>query len=143
MSTQVESIRYSTTLVATICGECGIPFGLPKSFHDARYKDGQLFYCPNGHHINWTETEAIRLQAKLDQVQADRDWWSRVATERRHSIEAEKKRHAATKGQLTKTRKRAVAGLCPCCSRSFVDVRRHMANRHPAEAVRGLGDGSS
>jgi hypothetical protein len=30
-----------------------------------------------------------------------------------------------------KARKRAAAALCPCCNRSFVQLRRHLASQHP------------
>ena len=39
-------------------------------------------------------------------------------------------RHAA-KGQISKLKKRASAGVCPCCNRSFQNLRRHMGNKHP------------
>lgn len=37
----------------------------------------------------------------------------------------------AQKGQVTKLRKRAKAGVCPCCNRTFVGLQRHMAQKHP------------
>jgi len=39
---------------------------------------------------------------------------------------------SATKGQLTKARKRADRGVCQHCHRSFVDVARHVATKHPS-----------
>ena len=45
--------------------------------------------------------------------------------------DAEQRAHSATKGQLTRARKRAANGVCPCCHRSFENVARHVAKQHP------------
>lgn len=37
----------------------------------------------------------------------------------------------ATKGRLTKTKKRIANGVCPCCNRHFVNLERHMTGKHP------------
>jgi hypothetical protein len=31
-------------------------------------------------------------------------------------------------------KKRAVAGVCPCCNRHFRELERHMASKHPKYA---------
>lgn len=127
------SITYSATLVSVECGNCGIPFGLPTNLRDARYADGGGFYCPNGHRISWSETEADRLRKKLDEAEltATRRLASidRLKAERDH----EKARVNGYKGQLAKTKKRAAKGVCPVvgCKRHFVDVERHIAAKHP------------
>jgi DNA repair exonuclease SbcCD ATPase subunit len=59
-------------------------------------------------------------QELRQRAQAERDL--REDTERRLS---------AQKAQTTKARKRAAAALCPCCNRSFVQLRRHMETKHP------------
>ena len=37
-------------------------------------------------------------------------------------------------GQLTKAKKRAEAGMCPHCKRTFQKVQRHIANKHTEAA---------
>jgi hypothetical protein len=40
----------------------------------------------------------------------------------------------AQRGQTTKARnqlERVGNGVCPCCTRSFTNLRRHMATKHP------------
>ena len=49
---------------------------------------------------------------------------------------AEERSHSATKGHLTRAKKRHRAGLCPCCNRQFQDLVRHMASKHPEEAAK-------
>jgi hypothetical protein len=42
--------------------------------------------------------------------------------------------HAATKGHVTRKKRqleRVASGVCPCCNRSFVNLRRHMKTQHP------------
>lgn len=39
--------------------------------------------------------------------------------------------HAAARGQVTRLKRRAANGVCPCCTRTFADLKRHMANQHP------------
>jgi hypothetical protein len=34
-------------------------------------------------------------------------------------------------GQVTKLRKKAADGLCPCCDRHFADLQMHLASKHP------------
>lgn len=125
------TIIRETILTAHECGECGITWAMPKQFIESRRKDGKTFYCPNGHKRVYRETEAQKLEKKLAAAQGN----YRAAVDRaeraREQTEAERRRHAATKGQLTKTKKRVAGGVCPCCNRSFVDLGRHMAGQHP------------
>ncbi len=32
---------------------------------------------------------------------------------------------------MTKVKKRAANGVCPCCNRTFSDLARHMKAKHP------------
>lgn len=61
-----------------------------------------------------------------------------IRTEQRR-LESERRAHAATKGQLTKTKKRIANGVCPCCNRSFANLERHMAGQHPDYPQPGEG----
>lgn len=118
------TIRNDTTLVLQDCITCGVQFGVTAQFDRRRLADKQSFYCPNGHAQAYVESEAARLRKQLEQARAR-------ATSTADQLEAERKAHAATKGQLTKTRKRVAGGVCPCCNRSFVNLGRHMAGQHP------------
>ena len=108
------------------CASCGCVFAINTDYEARRRRDGRNFYCPNGHVNAWTEDEADR-QAKraalLAQQLASRD----------EDLRAARVAHAATKGQLTKVRKRAERGVCLHCQRSFVNVARHVADCHPEQ----------
>lgn len=133
MSTYVLNVRQ--TLEVQDCVECGMQFGVPSDYDQRRRNDRATFYCPAGHPQQYTgPTEAQKLRKQAEQLER------RLANEQEYARslyaekEAEKRAHATTKGQLTKTRKRAVNGVCPCCSRSFANVARHVKHVHP-EAV--------
>lgn len=114
----------SEVLVAHRCGECGVWFGLTEFMLDKRRKDGKSFYCPNGHSRAFRETEAMRLQRQLDDERQRR----RAAQDLLH---AEERSHTATRGHLTRQKKRAANGVCPCCNRTFKQLAAHMKNKHP------------
>lgn len=109
-----------------ICGVCGVAFAMPLSLHnDAQRDHGRQFWCPNGHQLHFTGlTPEQRLRQRLANVEEDRNWERARANDLQRSL-------SATKGQLTKTRKRIANGVCPCCHRTFTNVSRHMSTRHP------------
>lgn len=114
-----------------ICPNCGICFGIPAHWEAARREDKKTFYCPNGHAQSFTESTADKLRRERDRLAqqiAQRD--DEIARQRRYREEAER-RHIAAKGQITKLKKRAANGVCPCCTRSFVNLQQHMATKHP------------
>lgn len=145
ITTRIGSFFYSagidTRFLVTDCASCGVVFAIAENLYDRRRADKGTFYCPNGHTMTFGESDADRERKRADLLErrlANRNEDIRSAYA---DLTITKRRLAASKGQLTKVKKRAVAGLCPCCSRSFVDVRRHMANKHPGDALSGLGDG--
>lgn len=119
-------------MVTDDCCICGVIFAMPTSLQTERLRDGGTFYCPNGHAQHYVETKEQQLEQELqqakDRLDAERGW-TRKLTE---DLGSEQRRHAATKGQLTKTRNRIHAGVCPDCHRHFENVERHMASKHPA-----------
>jgi hypothetical protein len=125
-------MQRTLDLVVIQCGECGMEFGVPNHWHTNKLNSHEAFWCPNGHCRAFTgksEAEKLRDQltaerAKLDQAKAEANW------ERRERAAAER-REAAAKGQVTKLRKKAADGLCPCCDRHFADLQMHLASKHP------------
>lgn len=128
----------STVNVATLvqlesvsCFSCGVIFGLPGEFYRDRLRDGKFWHCPNGHSQHFTETTEMRLKKEKEALERRMASVREDARSAWAETELERRRHAATKGQLTKTRKRVVAGVCPCCNRTFQQLSRHMASKHP------------
>jgi hypothetical protein len=129
----------AVTLDAHTCGKCGIVFGMPSDYAARRANDHETFYCPNGHpraFIGKTEAEKLRdqLAAKDREIAAAK---SRAETERTWRVDAEKETAKvtrslrATKAVVTRTKKKIVAGRCPCCTTKFKDLAVHMRTEHP------------
>ena len=124
------TISFTDTLVVMTCW-CGINHAVPEDLRDyqrRQHDDGReviSIYCPLGHtHVPAGKSEAQKLRERLER---ERDHSARVAAAR-DQAEASAR---AYKGAATRARKRAAAAVCPCCKRSFVQLRRHMAAKHP------------
>lgn len=119
------TLTDTVVFVTEECCNCGIPFAITQDLKDRRLKDHKSFYCPNGHSQHYTgKTEEQKLREQLERAN------QRVAS-RDEDLRVERASHAATKGQLTKAKKRAAHGVCPCCKRTFANVARHVAGQHP------------
>ena len=113
------------------CADCSVRFAVTKDFETRRRTDKKSFYCPNGHSLSWSENEADVLRRERDRLAqriAERDDDVRREREAR---EAAKRSVSAIRGQMTKLKKRTANGICPCCTRSFVNLRRHIETKHP------------
>lgn len=122
------------------CITCGVRFGVPEGFTQHHRNSKATFYCPNGHSMAYTESEADRLRRERDQLKQNEAWYEdRLKTERASRETAERKL-AASKGQITKIKKRAANGVCPCCNRTFSDLGRHMHSKHPGYVTEPTAD---
>ena len=124
-------------IVAHWCNGCGIAYGLPAGFIEARREDHKSWTCPNGcvrhfppgtSEADKLRKEVERLQQQRDLARQDRDW------QREQRLTAERQR-AAARGQVTKIKNRVAKGVCPCCNRSFANLAKHMAGQHPDYAA--------
>jgi hypothetical protein len=106
------------------CMTCGIVFGVPEAFDLQRREKGGSWVCPNGHSLVYREPDVRRLERERDQARAR----ARHEADQR---EATQRSLSATRGALTKVKKRVGNGTCPCCNRHFQQLKRHMATRHP------------
>lgn len=136
MMTTVQ--EYTATLVVEECCTCHMDFGVTRSFQRERRNDHAWFYCPVGHPQRYSgKSDLERTKAELEAARKiaenERDWRRREQADRKR---AERQRSAA-RGQITKIKRRVGHGVCPCCSRSFTDLARHMAGQHPEYADGG------
>jgi hypothetical protein len=113
------------TLELTSCPACSIQFAVPKQWLDARRENGNDFRCPNGHSLSY-KSEIDRLRKALTAEQASK---AALADQ----LQAAERSASAARGQVTKLRKRIANGVCPCCNRTFANLARHMASKHPGE----------
>lgn len=135
-----DKFNSETTLECVTCASCGILYAIPSGLVSAAKRwrgdksNGWSICCPLGHtwhYIGETEAQKARRQLK----------------ETRDSLAAERARHDQTRARLAGTKAaktrmknerdlikaRAEAMLCPVpgCHRSFKQLRRHMASKHP------------
>jgi len=120
-------------LVEHTCGQCGCVWGFPAALKKQRLEDGEAFFCPNGHQRHFTkgQSEADKLRQERDRLKqqlAYKEDRIRTAEQR---AEHERNRANGYKGHATRITKRAKAGVCPCCNRTFQQLAAHMANKHP------------
>jgi len=117
----------TTDMVTVICcySGCGITFGMTKTFNRLRRNDHRWWCCPNGHQQQYSgKNEEEKLRGELKRKQAE------LQREQLRALEAEGL--AKQKDQLYKRlRHRVIHGVCPCCTRTFENVARHMADMHP------------
>lgn len=144
-----EAVRYDGWMAIATCYKCGIPFGMPRYFEKKRREDSESFYCPNGHGQVYRESEAARLKRKLDEERQARQ------RDKEQAAKAQDKlldRLNATEADRRRIARRAKAGTCIECNRSFANVQDHMARQHGAKASgvvvhkrlhRGTGEGTS
>lgn len=121
-------------VVITCCNhECGISFAVPSWWARGKRETHTSFYCPNGHKQSYTaETSAEKMRRERDNAKQQLARAEQEAQEARilaaKSVHAKELAEAATK----RLEKRASAGTCPCCQRTFANMTRHMKQKHPA-----------
>ena len=118
-----QTMRYESVE----CPACGVDVYMPKHLLDKRRGDKSLSWCYNGHQFSWHESEADRLKKQVEAEQR------RVAMALAEAADANKLRREAEE-KLARHQKRTRNGVCPCCKRSFTNLRRHMETKHPEAA---------
>jgi len=124
------------------CPCCGILYGVPEHWLKSRREDKESFYCPNGHSASFRKSRADRLAEELSRAKqqlAEKD--DEIKWQRNLRDTAERSA-TAMRGHVTKLKKRASSGTCPCCKRTFKQLAAHMAQKHPAfmaEEIPGNG----
>lgn len=130
MTTTVTEVVQLSTIT---CGSCGVTFAIPSSlYRELLDHHDRSFWCPNGHQRHFVgQTETDRLQAELDRVKAR----ARHVEDQRDAAD---RSNRALRGVITRQKRRAAAGVCPCCHRSFQALADHMATQHPDYATQDV-----
>lgn len=132
MSTYTQALEFTTVR----CGACDVVFGMLTLFYNARRDDHRTWYCPNGHARCFggdSEEEKLRKQLKNTQEALSRE--SIRNNELREDVRSMKFKLQSSKMHAGKLRKRISGGVCPCCTRTFQNLGRHMASQHPTYAA--------
>lgn len=121
----MSTYSMTQTMFTLYCADCSIWFGIPKDFEERRRKDHAKFYCPVGH-VNLYDAESAEEKFRRERDSA-RQQLARVEDEKQEALRVAARAKAETK----KLKKRAAAGACPCCQRSFSNMIEHMKKQHP------------
>lgn len=143
---ETETVKlYNGSFRSTNCPLCKIVFLIPVSLYNVGVEraDGLSIYCPNGHpwHFTRGESEADKLRRERDRLRqriAEKD--DEIALAERKAAQWRAKLQAAEK-ETRRVKTRANGGVCPCCSRHFVQVERHMKTKHPGFVAEQVGHG--
>lgn len=117
------------TVVAVEMPSCGHIVYITKEFKESRQGDHRRWYCTIcGSTAHWPqESDEERLRRERD-----------AALQREETLRFERDTAQATLVKVSqeakRLKKRAANGVCPCCTRSFQNLRRHMATKHPDHA---------
>lgn len=126
---KILTLTGSERLVTETCINCGVLFAMPEELYDTRQGDGGRFYCPNGHNMFYTgKTDAQKLKEAAARETALRDQLSAAIRDTEQ-----------TRRAMLRDRHRFANGVCPCCNRSFENVRRHIQGQHPEYDAAALG----
>lgn len=136
-----------TTIFVSIrhleCAHCGVIYGLTNEFINEKLRsrgtESQYFYCPNGHKRYFggesDSQKAERLEKEKQELEIrlnndKRELEQRLAREKEDNkmflSEIDKQRT-----KRLKLEKRIKNGVCPHCTRSFQNLKRHIACKHP------------
>ena len=77
------------------------------------------------------ESETVKLRRERDKAARDAAWYKERLMNERAANERTVRRLNAQRANVTKLKKRISAGVCPCCTRTFSNLSRHMATQHP------------
>ncbi len=108
------------------CLTCGCIVVASEKVLDQRREQGGSYYCQNGHSQGWSQenSEIEKLRRERDRLKQDQARLEQEVAERDRQLET-KEREAA------RLKKRASAGVCPCCNRTVAQMARHMKAKHP------------
>lgn len=123
----METLTFTGQLVVHTCW-CGIRHAIPEELsHELKQNRNQRVYCPLGH----SGVSSVHEKREADQVRERLHAEERRRQAAQDLLLHEERSHAATKGHLTRQRRRVANGVCPCCNRSFPQLERHMKSQHP------------
>lgn len=125
MTTIVEQVELTTIN----CGVCGGTYAINERYRRHKYENNGSWTCPYcktgwGYEGSGMREELAKAKRRAEYAEAE-------AARQRERVERAERSHAATRGHLTRVKKRVAAGSCPCCKRNFQNLARHMKNQHP------------
>lgn len=124
------------------CYKCKSEMWLPQELYDAamRGRSKITFFCAYGHSQVFADGETTEdiLRRERDMLKQQMAFKDDVIRKRGELLEASTKEAAMLRSGLVKSRKRASAGVCPCCHRTVRQMALHMRSKHPDFKAEGV-----
>lgn len=120
------------------CYRCKCQVWIPDALYEAAQRSSKVeFFCAFGHGQIFVqgETEAEKLRRERDRLTQRLAEKDDEITRQRDLREGTERRLAATRGVVTRIKRRVGNGVCPCCIRTFTNLASHMATKHPTFAA--------
>ena len=114
---------------------CGVQFAIPATLARTLRTQGGGFYCPKGHHLGFGESDLDKARKERDNALKRLEWAQRNAEIQKQAKKRAEHARAIAAGKLKAQSQRVKVGVCPCCNRTFKQLARHMACKHPNWAV--------
>ena len=120
-----QVLAFTVELTEINCGECSGTYAINDRYRRQREEKGGFWNCPYCK-TSWgySESQNARLKRELEAERKRKQ----DALERANIAEAAEQRLAKNVARL---KNRVSSGVCPCCTRSFTNLQRHMASKHP------------
>lgn len=133
-----EDYKYNASVVLTVvnCGCCGGTYAINERRRELCAEQGDGWTCPyckcSWGYFNNSENE--RLKKELERERKRKEWAEQEALRQREQRIAAEHKARAEKAAKTRIKNRVGHGVCPCCTRTFNNLARHMATKHPGYA---------
>lgn len=129
----LEKINILTTFKIITCCKCSFPFAVTAVTKEKWVDRHTVFHCPSCRTPQsfQGETDEDRLRKALEQTQRQLKWQTEFKEEARAENVKLRNKLNGTKGYITKIKNRVGNGVCPCCNRTFQNLKSHMNTKHP------------
>lgn len=115
------------TLVKCEC-TCGGVFAISERFRENARRNGKGYTCPYcNSYWSWKESEADKLRKQLEEKERALVAAKCETTRANLLLDTARREQERAAKKLRRIEK----GVCPCCNRSFTNLRRHMESKHP------------
>jgi hypothetical protein len=131
MSLEGLAVNLQHNFQIISCYKCQALFAVPEAVRQRWLDSGDSFFCPAGHSQHYTESNIQKLQKQLEREKREKEWAQTNARAEREARQQTERRLIARKGVTTRLRNRIKNGVCPCCTRTFMNLQQHMKSQHP------------
>jgi hypothetical protein len=125
------TVTLTATLEIFTCPVCGIHYGVPPNYARQRRMDGKDWHCPNGHQLTFGKSELEIVREELQRERQALDQEKARVRDLKEQRDRVQESLAKEKESAKRLKRRIGNGVCPCCKRSFDNLKRHMATKHP------------